>query len=335
MTVYVGGPINPGSVSGISVANPAGIGGGVDIAHTPDPISGVVNNYGLQQTPFIGSPTSINVGNGSGTLSSDPSAFNSAANNTFSNLPKTVYAPKLDLAAVNAQARTAAENAVNPFYTKTLNDFLAEQAAAKQQKEEQTATDIQNLQDTLKHTQESNALTGARTAEDTTLKTGQINTTQDQNQVVTGDQFETDRIAAARAAAASGTLGSGAGNRAASAAIIKRNTAEGQQNDQFQQAKDAAALAQARTFQDLSTSNDLATEAEAKGEKQSTFDLNNYIKNATFTEQDKRNALEEQRLQAISQEQSNQAKLLYSKYLQSISDPAQYAAAASTYGGSF
>lgn len=249
--------------------------------------------------------------------------------------PAPVYAPKLDVAAINSQARSAAENAVNPFYTKQLNDFLAQQSAAKQQQQTQYDTNVQNLQDTLKNTQEANALTQQRTAEDTATKLGQVNTANDQNQVDTGNQFENARLAEAKAQATNGILGSGAGNRQTAVATTARNSTEQTQNDQFQAQRDQQNLFKSRTFADLAKSNEQAATAETKGEKQAKFDLDSYIQNAGFTEQNQRNQLEEQRLQRVASEQQNQAKLLFNNYLAGISNPAQYEAAVRTYGGSF
>lgn len=247
----------------------------------------------------------------------------------------TVYAPKLDIAAVNANARAAAENNVNPYYTKTLNDFLAQQAALKAQQEQATNTNIKNYQDTLQQTLDANALTGQRTTEDTATKMGQINTAQDQNQQDTGTSFENARLAAAKQQAANGVLGSGAGNRQTNNAIIQRNTTEGRQNDQFQLQKDVTELNKARTFEDLAISNKLAAQAESKNEAAAKFDLGNYIQNQQYAIEQQKNDLEKQRLQSIAQEQQNQAKLAFNNYLAGISDPAQRLAAAQTYGGAF
>lgn len=249
--------------------------------------------------------------------------------------PPPVYAPKLDTASIYAKARTQAENAVNPFYTKQLNDFLAQQGALKQQRQEQYTTDIGNYKQALKDTEEANALNKERTGEDAALKQTNINTANDNNQVDTGNTFEDQRLQAARDQATSGVLGSGAGNRATAVATTARNTTEGRQNDQFQEQRQQADLFKNRTFEDLAKSTELATTGEATKEKQATFDLDSYIQNAGFNEQDQRNKLEEARLQRVAQESGSQAKLLFNNYLAGISNPAQYEAAVRTYGGSF
>lgn len=249
--------------------------------------------------------------------------------------PAPVYAPKLDVAAVNAQARQAAENAVNPFYTKQLNEFLTQQGVLKQQKQTQYATDVQNLQDTLANQLQGNETSRGRATQDEATNQAQINQNADQFQVDQGKTFEDQRLAAARGQAVSGTLNTGAGNRQTTLATEAQNTLESRQGQQFQQSKDQQALLKGRSLEDLLRSDDLSKTAEVKGEKQATFDLNNYMQGLGYQEQQTRNSLEQERLQRVGQETGNQSKLAFTRYLSTIKNPAQYAAAVSTYGGLF
>lgn len=249
-------------------------------------------------------------------------------------LPPVIRPPKLDYAAVQSQARASAEGAVNPYYTKQLNDFLAQQSAQKQQKQTEYDTSIQNLQDQLKNTIEGNQISQTRTAEDVAQKQADINQGADQFQTDTGQAFDANRIAQARQLAAGGDIG-GLDAQQQEGAQLQRNTAEKRQEQQFQQQRNAQELFKTRTFEDLARSGDLATQAEAKGEKAAQFDLNSYMQNAGFAEQNKRGELEAQRLQAVAAEQQNQAKLAYQRYLANIRDPAQLAMASQIYGGAF
>ncbi len=244
---------------------------------------------------------------------------------------REVYAPKLDFAAINAQARQSAENAVNPYYTKALNDFLAQQSAQRQRQESQFSTNISNIDDNLKQTLESNAITKDRTAADTALAQGQINTAADQAQVDSGDQFEEERLAQARDLAQAGVLGSGAGTRKTSKAIAGRNTGEQRQGEQFQEERNKQELFKTRTFEDLARSGELASAGAEKGKKQAKVDLDAYIQDLSFDETNQRNALEEKRLGAIANEQDSQSKLLINNFINSISDPAQRQAAFQAY----
>lgn len=241
-----------------------------------------------------------------------------------------VYAPKLDVAAISAKARAAAEGAVNPFYTKQLTDFLAKQAAQKQQQQTQYQTNIKNMEDTLKQTLEQNAITGARTGEDVAQNIAEVNQTADEFQTDTGQDFDQARLEVARQASTGGL-----GAQKTEGAQAARNTQESRQVQKFQTAKQEQELFKSRTFDDLARSGKLAKEGTEKGKAAAKFDLDSYIQNAGFVEKETRNQLEQQRLQAIGQEQGNQSKLLFNQYLAGISDPAKYEAAVRTYGGAF
>lgn len=246
-----------------------------------------------------------------------------------------VYAPKFDTAAVAAQARADAANAVNPYYTQELSKFLSQQGNLQSQEQAKTATDVQNAKDTLAEALKSNDLTGTRTTEDTGIKEGQINQTQDQYQQDSGDQFETARLAQARAQAQAGVLGSGTGNGQTNTAIITRNTTEGRAVDQAQQQKDAAELFKARTFEDLANSNTLANTTEGKSEAQSNFDLSNYITNLNYQTDSQRDALDKARQDDIATQTTALAKTAYNNYINGIANPATRQVAAQTYGSSF
>ena len=317
--------------------------------YTTPKISGVVNNYGTQ-TSYSGVPTSLKVTNNpvntiSGQVASNQDYLNNAQSETtrlteqiknmIAQQNQKVYAPKLDFASINSQARSAAENAVNPYYTKTLNDFLTQQAAKRTQYETQNATNVQNLQDTLKQTLEANALNKERTGADVALNQEQINTQNDQNQVDTGTQFEDQRLADAKALAIAGVLGSGAGNRATGAAQTANNTAEGRQNAKFQEQRNQQELFKTRTFEDLAKSGELATANTAKGEKQAKFDLDSYIQNLGFEEQNQRNSLDAQRQAEIDAKTAKFAQDSYASFIRGITDPRQALAAAQKYGSSF
>lgn len=244
-----------------------------------------------------------------------------------------VVAPKLDTAALFANARSAAEGAQNPLYTKYLNDFLTQQSAQKQQQQTSYDTSITNLQDTLKNTLAGNEISGQRNLEDANNKIGDINTQSDQYQTDQGTAFDSARRADAVKQASQGLLGSGIGNQATATATGDRNTQEARQGAAFQQQKDQTALAEGRTFEDLARSGTLATQGEAKGEKAAKFDLDNFIQNQGFDLNNKRNDLEVQRLGAIQGDAQNRAKIAFNDYISRITNPAQKLAAVQLYGG--
>lgn len=244
--------------------------------------------------------------------------------------PAPVYAPKLDVAAVSARARAAAEGAVNPFYTKQLNDFLAKQAFQRQTQKTQYETNVKNMEDQLKNTLEQNEITKTRAGEDVAENIAEVNQTADEFQTDTGQAFDEARLEQARNVSTGGL-----GQQQVAGTQQARNTQETRQVQKFKQAKEQQELFKTRTFDDLARSGKLASEKTTEGKKQAKFDLDTYLQNTEFEEKETRNALEQQRLEAIGREQGNQAKLLFNQYLAGISNPAQYQAAVQTYGGAF
>lgn len=263
-----------------------------------------------------------------------PNPYYSGGGGGGAYVPPQVFAPKLDIAAVNAKARAAAEGAVNPYYTKVLNEFLGQQAAQRQLQQTQYETSVQNYEDTLKQNLETSQISRGRTAEDTALNQAQINLNADQSQTDTGQQYEEVRRVQAKDVAQAGLTG-GLGAQQVEKTQISRNTQEKRQEETAQQQRDAQALFKGRTFEDLARSDVLSGTATEKGKKQAKFDLDSYIQSAQATEQNKRNELERSRLADIAQNQAQQAKLQFNQYLASIKDPRQYLAAVQTYSGSF
>jgi len=246
--------------------------------------------------------------------------------------PRPVYAPKLDIGALNAQARSAAEGAVNPYYTKVLNEFLAAQAARRQQRQTQAQTDITNIQDSLKSALELSQLNRERTTEDVGKNLENIATTADQFQTDTGEEFALGRNQLAEQTAAAGLTG-GLGAQQQERAVAGRNLQEERQVKQFQEQKNVQAQFKTRTFEDLMRQDTENTGKAEKGKKQVQFDLDSYIQNLGFEESDTRNKLEQERLGRVGDESRNQARLAFNNYLAGIKDPAQLQAAVATYGG--
>lgn len=249
-------------------------------------------------------------------------------------VPPIVRPPKLDFAAVQAKARADAEGAVNPYYTKQLNDFLAQQAARRQQQQTQYETSVKNLEDQLSNTIAGNEITKGRTTEDMAQNVADINQSADIFQTDTGTAADANRIAQARQLAQSGLTG-GLGAQQAEAAQTQRNTAEKRQEQEFQKNRTQQELFKTRTFEDLARSGELATKATEKGKAAAKFDLDAFIQGQGFEEQRTRSSLEADRLQAISREQGNRSKLAFNQYLANIRDPQQLLLASQIYGGAF
>ena len=246
---------------------------------------------------------------------------------TYRSTP-TVYAPRLDLATLGAQARAGAESAVNPYYTKQLNEFLAKQAAQKQQRQTQYDMNIKNAEEQLKQTLEGNEIEKARTTEDVAENQQQIAQTADEFQTDTGQQFAEDRLALAKE-----TSTGGLGQQKVEKVQTARNLQETRQTGQFEQQKQKQDLFKNRTFEDLLRSGEIATKGTTRAKEAEKFDLDSYIQNAGFAEIEERNTLEKQRLEEVGRAEATQRQLAFNNYLAGISDPAKFAAAVSTYGG--
>lgn len=246
------------------------------------------------------------------------------------NIPVTP--PPIDTAAINAQARTAAENNVNPYYTKAINEFVANQAAQKSQQEQSTQQQIQDFNDTLTNTTNANAVTGARTAEDTATKEADVNQTADWRQTDQGGQYDMDRVAQAVAAAKAGGTGSGLSAKAALNTQKSFNTTESRQATADQETKDAAELSKARTFEDLATSNTLAKQSTDKGVAKANFDLSSFLTNQAYTETQGVDALQQSKNEALVAEIQRQSKDQVASFINSIANPDQKVAAYKAYG---
>lgn len=276
----------------------------------------------------IGTPVAQPSADPYGNIAKLLAASQASTNALLAKYQTQTYAPNLDFASINSRARAQAENAVNPYYTKQLTDFLTQQGVQKAQTQAQSATDIQNLKDTLTNTLQGNDITGARTTQDVAQNEAQINQTADQFQTDSGQKFATDRLALAKASS-----GGGLGAQTEENAQLARDTTEKRQEQTFQQNRDAQELSKARTFEDLARSGAQATTGEAKGEKQSQVDLANFIQNQGLDLTTKQNQLETQKQSDILAKSKEVSGTLVQNFINSISNPAQRQAALQAYGG--
>ena len=244
-----------------------------------------------------------------------------------------VYAPALDTNAIFNKANSSASSTVNPYYTKLLKDFVNQQAQAKALSQQQTQTNVQNLQDQLAQTLAQNQTTGERATQDTATQEYNLANDATQRQAAQGTAFDQARTTEGQSLAQRGLTGSGLGNQEQATAIAGRNTNEAQQGQADQQARAGAELSKARTFEDLATSSTNATTAEGKAVEQAKFDLNKFILGQTQDLQNEQQSLEQQRQSALTGERQKQTSLLVSNFINSISNPAQRQAAYSAYGG--
>lgn len=294
-----------------------------------------LGNYNPQQTGAISLQNSPQTGISLQGSAPAPTVQPAAAPYLGGGGSAQVYAPKLDLSNIYNQASSSAANAVNPYYTKQLQDFQTQQAQDKALQQQQTQMNIQNLQTQLQNTIQGNQVTGSRTSQDVLQNEQQAGIKADQVQQDQGTQFDQARIAQAKQLASQGLTTSGLGGQQVLGSETDRNTQEGRQAADLAQNQQQQELLKTRTFEDLARSGELATQAEKTGETQANFDLNKFIQGQASSLQQTQQSLEQQRLQRVAQETQNQAKLLVNNFIQSLSDPAQRLAAAQQYGSSF
>lgn len=249
-------------------------------------------------------------------------------------VPTVPKPPRLDIAATQAKARADAEGAVNPYYTKQLNDFLAQQAAQRQQQQTTYDTGIKNLEDQLSQTLETNKVTGERTTADVAQNQADINQNADIFQTDSGTAADAARIAQAKQLAQAGLTG-GLGAQQKEATATQRNTAEARQEQEFQKNRNEQELFKIRTFEDLARSGEYAAKSTEKGKAAAKFDLDSFIQNLGFEEKAARDKLEIERQNEILSKTQQMQSNAYRQYLAGIRDPAQLVAAQQLYGGSF
>lgn len=320
---------NPGTISGVT-------------APVPGAISYVGPNYGTQGASAPGrnlfSPALVPLGAvGAGTGTSNAFLTNALAslNNISPNnygLPAPVYAPKLDFASVQAKSRAAAEGAVNPYYTKAINDFLSQQAAEKETFKKSQEFAHKALDTELDRVTQDNAINRERTTQDVATNEANIATKADEFQTDSGTAFDVARRAEAKALASSGLTGGLAGQQTETS-NAEHNTKEGRQSAEFVKQKVAQEVFKARTFEDLAKSGERAVKDTATGKEKLDFDLNTYIQKQGFDLQQEQNDLELKRQDSLARNKADQQSILVRQFIDSISDPARRDAALKAYGG--
>lgn len=339
MAVSVG-VAQPGVLSGIGVASPGKIsgvsnGGGGSV-------TGVGADYGLQGYGGIGNmsqPGTISTGLAKVQSSVDQNAAAlKASQDQYSNLLaslRPVSPAKVDFTAINAQARQQAEEAVNPRYTKALNDMLAQLAVQRSRAQQDYNLNVQGLQDAQTQQLEGNAIDRQRATENADTNTQQVNTQENQYQTGSGQQFADQQLQQAGQLAASGLTNSGIGRQQVQRAIDTRNMTEDQKSQDFQAQRTSEAVLKARTFEDLARSDVLTGQKTDKGTAAAKLDLDRLIEDAGFKEQDNRYNIENQRMADVASQAKGYSQLGFNNYLQSIRDPRVLAATAQAYGGLF
>jgi hypothetical protein len=228
-----------------------------------------------------------------------------------------------DYVGNQARARSQAEQAVNPRYTELFNKFLEQTRVNQTRQVEDTNTANKLLEESLANTQQGNKLAGERTTQDVATNE-QLLGQQSQNfQQDTGQQFEQQRLAAARA----GNVGGGLDTQQQNLATAQANTQESRQSQSFDVQKQAQELFKTRTFEDIARSNELATKSTTQGKEKNAIDLSRYIQDYGidpttgkygFAVEQHQGELEQQRLGALLQEEQRQSQINFNNYVRTL-----------------
>jgi hypothetical protein len=244
-------------------------------------------------------------------------------------------APNWDINSIYNSAGAGAAAQVNPYYTKQLQDFQANQAKAKAIQQQQHDLNELNLEGQLNNQLGQNELQRGRTSADTLQNEQQIGITADQRQQDQGTQFEQARLEQAKQLASGGLTGAGLGNQQTLQSETAYNTQEQRQGAQDQQQVAAQELSKARTFEDLANSDVLSNKSFTQGQKQANIDWDKFVQGQSSDLQSTQQSLESERLQRLSSVQKQLAQQQLNNMIHALSNPGQRAAAAAAYGGAF
>lgn len=214
-------------------------------------------------------------------------------------------APTLDLNAIQAQAKSAANDAVNPLYTNYLNQYLQGEASNQAAAQKQNDLNLQQEQGALGNTLAQNTLAQNAAGKTNALTQGNINAQQQNYQLASGNA-QNQKLQAIQANIGSGNLGgSGLGQQQIYNAENAKNYADAAQSGQFQYQRDTSNLSTQDTFAQLAQSSQYATTAEGQQETQTNFNLNDYLRQAAQHDQAAESYLEASRQQALTSAQQN------------------------------
>jgi hypothetical protein len=224
---------------------------------------------------------------------------------------------------------------VNPYYTQQLQQFQQNQAKTKALQQQQHDLNELNLEATLNNQLQGNETSRGRTSQDVLQNEQQIGQQADYRQQDQGTQFDQARIEQAKQLAQGGLTASGLGSQQTLQSETTRNTQEQRQGAQDQQQVAAQELTKARTFEDLANSDVLSNKSFSKGQQQANIDWDKFVQGQASDLQQTQQSLESERLQRLGTVQRQLAQQQINDMIHAISNPAQRAAAAAAYGGSF
>ena len=209
-------------------------------------------------------------------------------------------APTLNLDAINAQAKSQAANSVNPLYAQYLNEYNQELAANQQAAQAQNTLNLQGEQSALGNTLAQNQQAQTYAGQQNAATQENINT-QATNYQLNSANAQTAKLATIQGQLGTGNLSaSGLGGQQLYQAENARNIADAQQQGQFQYQRNTSDLSTQDTFAQLAQSSAYATTAEGQQEAQTNFNLNDYLRQAAYSDSQYQQNLAASQQQALN-----------------------------------
>lgn len=331
--------MNPQSASG----NLQGGGGGGLQGGSGQSVQQTVATPQVQNAGSIGSLTQQN----QNTINSTQSFLNSQQNtsnqtagllqqiaaldNQIANKP---LAPTLNYGAIQSAAQAQATKNVNPLYTQKLNEYLQNEAATTAQQQQQQQLGVQSAQAALQNTLGQNAIQQQATGQKTALDIGNINQQESNFETNTGMSSDAQRAQLNDQLGQSGLTASGYGQQQVWNARNQVNIQKTQQLNTDQYNRNSSLLNEQTTFDQLAQSGKYATTQEGEAESKSNLDLNTYLQQAAYGQQQFKEQNELGRQTAVLSQASQLASQKVAQFVNSFkSNPGLYNAALNAYGG--
>lgn len=240
--------------------------------------------------------------------------------------------PSMDLTGLYNKAKTSAESAVNPYFTKQLNDFLGRQGELRKRSQADYQTKLTDLQDELKSFLEGSEVNRGRTTQDTSTAIGNTLADAVVNRTSEGRQFDIANEANKAQLADAGLTMSGLGKQQLYNITQTRAETGKQATVEKERKVEVQKLLKTRTFEDLARSDTQAGVQTEKGKKIAKVDLDREFGDLMWEESQTRWDLENKRQTAVINETDNQQRLSMQNYIASLKTPAQKEYAAKIYG---
>lgn len=284
--------------------------------------------------------------NPNGALSSSPNNNNSQLQGILQGIlsAQQAQAPavgetaqQLNLNAIQAVANQASQgnsNPANALYSQQLNQYLQTEKANEVARQQANQLQIQQYQNALANTLAQNTEAQKYAAATNQMTQGNINAQAANYQLDSGNAENAKIQALTQSNGQAGLIGSGMGAQQIWQAENAKNVADAQQQGQFQYNRNVSNLETQNTFAQLAQSSAYAQTQEGQQEAGAKLDLNNYLRQAAYSETQAQNALTQWQQQAQTAYAQNQVASNLSNEISGIQNPGVQAATRSAFSGS-